>query len=105
MLNEITGEDLALKYNKHYIGLSRDGIADNFMSFRARRDYLIAEFRIARSDDVSALIEDAGIDSLPYDKRWGRYRLRLKAPDVEANRGLLVDLIRRASNTPPPVED
>jgi hypothetical protein len=105
MLNEITGEDLALKYNKHYIGLSRDGIADNFMSFRARRDYLIAEFRISRSDDVSALIEDAGIDSLPYDRRWGRYRLRLKAPDVEANRELLVDLIRRASNTPPPIED
>jgi len=105
MLNEITGEDLALKYNKHYIGLSRDGVADNFMSFRARKDYLIAEFRIPRSDDVSALIEDAGIDSLAYDKRWGRYRLRLNAPDVEANRDLLVDLIRRASNTPPPIED
>ena len=75
------------------------------MSFRVRKDSLIAEFRISRSDDVTALIEDAGVDSLPYDKRWGRYRLRLKAPEVEANRDLLVDLVRRASNTPPPVED
>ena len=105
LLNEITGEDLALKYNKHYIGLSRDGVADNFMSFRARKDYLIAEFRIARTDDVSALIEDAGIDSLAYDKRWGRYRLRLKAQDVEDNRDLVVDLIRLASNALPPIED
>jgi len=24
------------------------------------------------------LIENAGIDSLAYDERWGRYRLRLK---------------------------
>jgi hypothetical protein len=105
LLNEVTGEDLALKYNKHYIGLSRDGVVDNFMSFRARRDYLIAEFRVSRSDDVTALIEDAGVDSLPYDKRWGRYRLRLKGPEVEPHRDLLVDLIRRASNTPPRVEE
>ncbi|HEU5064119.1 MAG TPA: hypothetical protein VFT79_13350 [Solirubrobacterales bacterium] len=105
LVNEITGEKLALKYNKHYIGLSRDGIADNFMSFRARKDYLIAEFRIPRSDEVSAMIEESGVDSLPYDKRWGRYRLRLTKNDLEKQRALLVELVCRASGTPPPLED
>jgi hypothetical protein len=105
LLNEIAGEKLELKYNKHYIGLARDGNPDNFMSFRARKEHLIAEFRIPRADDVTALIEDSGIDSLDYDKRWARYRLRLKKADVKAHRKLLVDLIHRASKTPPPVEE
>ena len=105
LLNDITGDGMALKYNKHYIGLARGGVADNFMSFRARRDYLIAEFRIARSDEVTTLIEDSGIDSLPYDKRWRNYRLRLTQPEVEKHRDLLVDLIRRASDTQPPADD
>jgi hypothetical protein len=105
LLNDIAGESMALKYNKHYIGLSRDGVADNFMSFRARKDYLIAEFRIPRSDEVSALIEDSGVDSLPYDKRWARYRLRLTKADIKKHRDLLEDLTRRASGNPAPDEE
>lgn len=69
------------------------------MQFRARKGYLIAEFRVARSDEITAEIEDSDLESLPYEKRWGRYRLRLTAPDVNANRDLLVDLIERASGT------
>ena len=104
-LNDITGDGLALKYNKHYIGLSRGGVVDNFMLFRARKDFLIAEFRIPRGDDVMTLIEDSGIDSLPYDERWGRYRLRLGEAEVQKHRELLIDLIGRASGTPPPVDE
>lgn len=99
LVKETTDQDLQLKYNKHYIGLARNGLADNFMQFRARKGYLIAEFRVARSDEISAEIEDSDLESLPYEKRWGRYRLRLTAPDVNANRDLLVDLIERASGT------
>lgn len=105
LLHEIADDNLGLKYNKHYIGLSRDGIADNFMSFRARKDVLIAEFRIPRSDEISALIEDSGVDKLDYEKRWGRYRLRLTKVDVEKHRDLLVELIRQASETPAPTSD
>lgn len=105
LVREITDDELELKYNKYYIGLARDGVADNFMSFRARKDHLVAEFRIPRSDEVTALIDDWGVDGLDYDKRWGRYRLRLKAPEVKKHRDLLVELIRRASDTPPPIED
>lgn len=96
---------MALKYNKHYIGLARDGVADNFLTFRARKENLIAEFRISRSDDVTTLIEDSGVDGLPYDKRWGRYRLRLTSNDLAKHSDLLLDLVRRASGTPAPIED
>lgn len=105
LVNEVTGNGLALKYNKHYIGLAGDGVADNFVTFRARKSYVIAEFRVARSDDVTAMIEDSDVESLPYDTRWGRYRLRLAGADTNKHQALLVDLIGRAAGTPPPVDD
>lgn len=105
LVNEVTNEKLALKYNKHYIGLARDGVADNFMQFRARKDYLIAEFRIPRSDEVTTLIEDSGLDSLPWEKRWGRYRIRLTSDEVKQHHDLLVGLIERASGAETPSGD
>lgn len=105
LVNKVTRDKLALKYNKHYIGLSRDGVADNFVQFRARKDYLIAEFRIERSDEVTQSIEESGVDSLPYEKRWGRYRLRLTRADVRKHSDLLGHLIARASGTPATVEE
>jgi hypothetical protein len=104
LVNEVA-PGMALKYNKHYIGLSRDGIADNFVSFRARKEHLIVEFRIARNDETTALIDDSGIDRLEYDKRWGRYRIRATPPDITQHRDLLIELIRRASRTPAAPEE
>ncbi len=100
LINEVTHQNFALKYNKHYIGLARDGVADNVVVFRARKDYLIAEFRIDRSDELTALLEDSDLETLPYDKRWNRYRVRLSVNDVKKQRDLLVDLVSRASGTP-----
>ena len=102
LVNQLT-PGMVLKYNKHYIGLARNGVADNFLSFRARREHLIAEFRIPRSDEVTALIEDSGVDALPYDKRWGRYRVRLSGNDINVHQDLLLDLTGRANGLPPPV--
>lgn len=104
LVNEITA-GLSLKYNKYYIGLARDGIANNFLVFRPRREHAIVEFRIPRSDEVTALIDDSGADSLDYDTRYGQYRLRLTASDLTTQRELLLELIRRASKTPPSSED
>ena len=87
---------MELKYNKFYIGLATDGVPDNFVQLRPRKKQLIAEFRIPRSDDASALIESAGVDALEDDGRWGKYRLRLDAADFKERDELLRDLIRRA---------
>lgn len=99
LVNEIT-PGMDLKYNKHYVGLARGGIADNFMSFRPRKEYLVTEFRIPRSDEVGARIEESGMDTLPYDNQWGNYRIRLTGTDISAEHDLLLDLIRLASGTP-----
>lgn len=104
MVNE-TMPGISLKYNKNYIGLARDGVPDNFIQFRPRKGTLLVEFRIPRSDDVTALIDDSGLDSLAYSKRWGRYRVRLTRNDLGNQSELLRELIGRASGTASPIEE
>lgn len=106
LVNEITGAKMELKHNKFYIGLARDGLADNFVQFRPRKKHLIVEFRIPRTDEVTALIEQSGLEELTYHTRWGRYRIQLDGKqDLVKHRDLVQDLIRRASGTPVPPED
>ncbi len=64
------GPAMSLKYNKHYIGLQRDGVADIFNQFLPRKNHVIWELRLDQSDELDALIEGSGLSELPYDKRW-----------------------------------
>jgi hypothetical protein len=88
--------DVELKYNKYYIGMGRDGVPDNFMSFRPRKAFVIAEFRIPRADEVTTRLEDSGLDLLDYDTRWKRYRVRLTAGDLTKHVDLLGELVAMA---------
>ena len=87
---------LEIRYNKYYIGLSRNGQAFNFVAFRPRKNTINVEIKLARTDEIDARIETAGIETLDYSARWGAYRLSLRKDDVEKNRLLLKDLIAMA---------
>jgi len=88
--------NLELKYNKPYVGLSRSGLANNFVQFRPRKDHVIVEFRITRSEEISSLLTSSNLEILEYATRWGRYRLRISQESFEANKDLLLSLIQRA---------
>jgi hypothetical protein len=92
-----------LKYNKHYIGLSRSGVVDNFASFRPRKEYAIVELRIPRSEELTARIDESGLDRMEYDKRWSRYRIRVAQDEVSTHRASLTDLLAIAAGVPAPV--
>lgn len=92
----VQGPTMSLKYNKHYIGLQRDGVADNFNQFRPRKNHVIWELRLAQSDELDALIEGSGLSELPYDKRWKRYRIQLRPSDVKSHEDIIIELMRRA---------
>ena len=86
---------LELKYNKHYIGIGRDGAAFNFVLFRPGKSTVTLEIKLPQTSDVDAKIEQSGLDALAYS-RWGRYRLRLSPSDVKDKADVLRDLIRLA---------
>jgi hypothetical protein len=46
--------------------------------------------------DVNAKIEQAGLDALEYNARFGRYKLRLQADDVKNKSDVLRELMRLA---------
>ena len=88
--------DLELKYNKFYIGLARQGQPDNFVVFRPKKMHLNFEPRLKQADEIDKKLEEAGLDLLEYDRRWGRYRVRLAKGDVKKHRELLAELMKSA---------
>lgn len=60
-----------LNYNKFYIGLAQDGQANNFAAFRPKKRWLRLEIRLQQSDELEERLEDAGLDVMSYDTRWG----------------------------------
>lgn len=95
-INEFTNENIELKYNKFYIGLSRDGRAFNFSAFRPRKKNIGIEIKLPYSDEVQSQIEEAGIDDMGYDKKWNMYRLRLGSRDLKVHKDLLQSLMKAA---------
>ncbi len=89
---------LTLKYNKFYIGLERDGMAYNFVTFRPRKGHMLLGLKLPESENINQKIEKAGIDTLEYDKRWTTYRLQLSKADVSNKAEVLKDLMRLAHN-------
>jgi predicted transport protein len=87
---------LELKYNKFYIGLSKDGQPFNFVTFRPKKNQINLEVKIPETDETDAKIDTAGIETLEYNKRWGLYRLRLTKDDIKKNSETLRELIHAA---------
>jgi hypothetical protein len=87
---------LDLKYNKFYIGLARGRQPDNFVILRAKKNFVKFEPRLDPSPEIDKLLTGAGLDLLSYDKRWGRYRIRLGHGDLTKHATLIGDLMQRA---------
>jgi predicted transport protein len=43
---------LELRYNKHYIGVGRDGSAFNFVQFRPKKTTITLEIKLPQTDDI-----------------------------------------------------
>ena len=106
IVNEVTGRGLSLKYNKSYIGMAKDGIPENYVVFRTSRRRVLAEFQVKRTEEVSALVQGAGIQDYYYYAHNGQLVIPLdNQAAVAKHRALISNLIRRASGTPAPTED
>ena len=86
--------DLALKYNKFYIGLAKNGQPNNFVIFRPKKDWVRIEPRLERSEQIQSLLDEAGLDAMEYDTRWGRYRIRLAKGDIKKHEAALRELLK-----------
>jgi hypothetical protein len=89
-------QNLDLKYNKFYIGLAKNGQPSNFVIFRPKKGFIRFEPRLPDTPEMQDQLDSAGLDVMDYDKRWGRYRIRLQTNDIEKNKKILEDVISQA---------
>lgn len=84
-----------LKYNKFYIGLSKDGKPNNFAIFRPKKKFVRAELRLPKEEETETKIEEAGLDLMEYS-RSGRTRIKLTKKEIKEKREFLTELIKMA---------
>lgn len=97
-LNEITSE-YSLNYRKHYIGLAKNNIANNFISFVPKKESVVLLIKLEKTDEIDNIVEGSDLDELAYDKQWNQYRFRIKQSDLTTNIDVLKDLVNRAKET------
>jgi len=88
--------DLELKYNKFYIGLSKNGLTCNFAVFRPKKKFIRLEPRLKKSSERQERLEDAGLDVMDYDDNWGRYRIRLFPEDLKNHANVIAEVLEEA---------
>lgn len=90
--------DYKLKYNKYYIGIEKNGMANNFIQFVPRKTSILMHFKLEKADDIDKMLEDSDLDVMSYDKQWKQYRLRLKENDIKSNWEIIKQMTKRASD-------
>lgn len=86
----------ALNYTKRYIGLTKDGLTNNFATFYPKKEWLRLLVKVETSTEEQAKLEEAGLDLMPSGPRYGGYRIRLAKGDVKQHEEVLTGLVRRA---------
>lgn len=89
-------DKLDLKYNKFYIGLSKNDQPNNFVIFRPQKSFVKVEIRLPKSDEIEEKINETDLELLEYDKKWGRYRLRLSKNDLVKHSEFIKELCLKA---------
>lgn len=86
---------IELKYNKFYIGLAKDGQANNFVVFKPKKKFLRVAIRMKKSEEIKAKIEEKGLDLIDYTKQ-GRYRIRLFKNDLDKHADFIKELLEQS---------
>lgn len=95
LINEVE-PGATLNYNKHYIGLEVNGSVMNFVSFNARKVHVNMNIKLGQTKEIDDLLEEAGIDTMPYRSQWRLYRLRLESIPDAKQREVLLQLVKKA---------
>ena len=88
-----------LKYNKYYIGLSKDSKPDNFVFFKPRKSYLLLHAKLSSNvEEIDNLLEESGLD-YEFIAKWGLYRIRLNKGEVKSNSEAILSFIHYVYKT------
>lgn len=85
-----------LKYNKFYIGLTKNGSTSNFISFRPKKKFIYLFTKCANAENRQEELDNSGLD-WTYAPRNRAYRIKIdKIEDYKNNKDLIETLIKDA---------
>jgi hypothetical protein len=84
---------LELKYNKFYIGLSKNGLPRNVI-IRPKKNFVRFEPRLKNTTETTERLENAELDVMDY--RGDRYRIRLNLGDIDKQKEIITQVIKEA---------
>jgi len=87
---------LAPKYNKYYIGLARNGIADNFISLKPKQKWIIFQPKVPSNPELNQRLDDAGLQVMAYERRFNHYKIRLSESELNEHVNLIREIIAMA---------
>jgi hypothetical protein len=87
---------LAPKYNKYYIGLARNGIADNFISLKPKKNWIIFQPKVPSNPELNQRLDDAGLQVMAYERRFNHYKIRLSDSELAEHLDLIREIIAMA---------
>jgi len=85
--------ELELKYNKYYIGLSKNNHPCNFVIFKPKVKATAIEVKMKQSEELETKIEESDLELIDYRAKHRRYRIRITPGSVEANSELLAKIL------------
>lgn len=84
------------KYNKFYIGLTKNGMAKNFISFKPKKDFFYLVIKGNYDESVLNALEEKGLEST-YINRWNEYDIKVHSiEEYKKHKDFLVELISNA---------
>lgn len=92
----VNGYDL--KYNKFYIGMAKNGIVKNFITFKPKKSFLYLNIKGEENVKIKNLLEEAGLD-VSYSSGWKEYNIKIaKIEEFINNKDLIMELINSSLN-------
>jgi len=95
IINEIE-PNFELNYNKHYIGLAKNGIAFNFAIMIAKKNFLRLDFKFEQNEDVENIINENKLDVLDYNAKSSRYKIRLTESEIKNKKDIIKELLKKS---------
>ena len=95
-LREEIEPSLNLKYNKHYIGIERQGQPFNFVLFKPQKNSVVFRPKLPQTIETDDEIDQAGLDKIEYNKTFGYYQIPLSVDDVNTKSNVLTNLAKEA---------
>lgn len=84
------------RYRKDYIGITVNGKACNFTTFKPKSHQTIIEIKLPRSEETEAEFEQQGIIPLTYNKYYKYYPIKIAHEDLEKHRDFLYKMLKQS---------